>query len=130
MPLELSVQFDIILYSFLSGLLTGILFDAYRIVRGFRCSKIVMIIEDILFWILCALIVFAFLLYTNYAFLGVYVYLFVFIAITLYFKTLSKYIINSEKSILKKLFKLCRITKNNFIYPFKIFFSKISDKNK
>lgn len=130
MPLELNVQFNIILYSLLAGLLTGILFDAYRIIRGFKCVKIVVIIEDILFWILCALIVFAFLLYTNYAFLGIYVYLFIFIAITLYFKTLSKYIINSEKIILKKLFRVFRITKNNFIYPFKIFFSKISDKNK
>ena len=130
MPLELNVQFDIIIYSFLAGILTGVLFDVYRIVRGFKCCKAIIIIEDILFWILCALIIFTFLLYTNYAFLGVYVYLFIFIAITNYFKTLSKYVISGEKNILIKLFKVFRITKNNFIYPFKILFSKISNKNR
>ncbi len=130
MPLELNVQFDIIIYSFLAGILTGVLFDVYRIVRGFKCYKAIIIIEDILFWILCALIIFTFLLYTNYAFLGVYVYLFIFIAITIYFKTLSKYVISGEKNILIKLFKVFRITKNNFIYPFKILFSKISNKNR
>ena len=77
MPLDLSVQFDIVIYSLLAGLLTGVLFDAYRIIRGSNISKIVIWIEDLLFWMLCAVIIFTFLLYVNYAFLGFYVYLFI-----------------------------------------------------
>ena len=64
MPLKLDVQFQIVIYSLLAGVLTGILFDAYRLIRG-RCSiKIVVLVEDILFWGLCTLVVFTFLLYT------------------------------------------------------------------
>ena len=85
MPLDLSVQFDIVIYSLLAGLLTGVLFDAYRIIRGSNISKIVIWIEDLLFWMLCAVIIFTFLLYVNYAFLGFYVYLFIFLSLILYY---------------------------------------------
>ena len=77
MPLTLEVQFNIVLYSILSGILTGILFDLYNIIRGVKVPKIIVFIEDILFWILAAIIVFTFLLYTSYAFLGPYVYIFI-----------------------------------------------------
>ena len=69
MPLKTDVQFSIILYAMLAGILTGAMFDLYRIIRGSNVNKIVIAIEDILFWILAAMAVFAFLLYTNYAFL-------------------------------------------------------------
>ena len=75
MPLPINIQFSIIVYSFLSGLLTGGMFDLYRIIRGSKIPKPILVIEDILFSILAAMIVFTFLLYTDYAFLGAYVYL-------------------------------------------------------
>ena len=74
MPLQLNVQVDIVIYSLLAGVLTGILFDAYRLIRGYKIPKVIVVVEDLLFWALCALVVFTFLLYTNYAFLGPYVY--------------------------------------------------------
>ena len=84
MPLKTDVQFSIILYAMLAGILTGAMFDLYRIIRGSNVNKIVIAIEDILFWILAAMAVFTFLLYTNYAFLGAYVYIFMIISLTLY----------------------------------------------
>ena len=75
MPLELKVQLDIILYAVLAGILLGAMFDLYRIIRGNKVPKLISAIEDILFSILAAISIFLFLLYTNYAFLGFYIYI-------------------------------------------------------
>ncbi|SFU89189.1 spore cortex biosynthesis protein YabQ [Clostridium sp. DSM 8431] len=128
MPLELSVQFNIVIYSLLAGILTGMFFDVYRIIRGLNVNKILIWIEDLLFWILCSGIIFTFLLYFNYAFLGVYVYLFIFISLILYFKILSEKIIKIEKIIIMKIFKGFRITFKNIIYPLKIILEKMENK--
>ena len=81
MLLNTEIQFSIIMYAILAGILTGAMFDLYRIIRGSNVNKVIIAIEDILFWILAAMIVFAFLLYTNYAFLGAYVYIFMILSL-------------------------------------------------
>ena len=129
MPLEIGVQLDIIFYTFLSGILVGILFDEYRIIRGSNTIKIISIIEDILFWILTAIIIFIFLLYNSYAFLGMYVYVFIIISLNLYFKFISKYIIIVEKFIGKIIIKVLRIIFKHLIYPIKLFMLKIRNKS-
>ncbi|MGM9977450.1 MAG: spore cortex biosynthesis protein YabQ [Clostridium sp.] len=129
MPLEIGVQLDIIFYTLLSGILVGILFDEYRIIRGSNTIKIISIIEDILFWILTAIIIFIFLLYNSYAFLGMYVYVFIIISLNLYFKFISKYIIIIEKFIGKVIIKALRVIFKHLIYPIKLFMLKISNKS-
>ncbi|MBS6007898.1 MAG: spore cortex biosynthesis protein YabQ [Clostridium baratii] len=51
MPLELDVQFDIVIYALLAGLILGMLFDLYRMIRGKSGHKLIIAIQDILFWI-------------------------------------------------------------------------------
>ena len=126
MPLEISVQLNIIFYSFLSGIITGILFDEYRIIRGSNGIKIIFIIEDILFWTLTAIIIFIFLLYNSYAFLGMYVYLFIIISLGVYFKFISKHIIIVEKFI---VIRSLRVIFKHLIYPIKIFMLKMGNKS-
>ena len=128
MPLEISVQLNIIFYSFLSGIITGILFDEYRIIRGSNGIKIIFIIEDILFWTLTAIIIFIFLLYNSYAFLGMYVYLFIIISLGVYFKFISKHIIIVEKFIGKVVIRSLRVIFKHLIYPIKIFMLKMGNK--
>lgn len=130
MPLSLNMQFNLVIYSIISGLITGVLFDIYRGIRGLNSIKILIVIEDILFWILTALIVFTFLLYTNYAFLTPYVYVFIVIAILLYFRFISRYFYFSEKTIAKKLAKSIRIIFKNICYPLRIIAYKVTDKRK
>lgn len=130
MPLQLNVQFDIVLYSLLAGVLTGILFDVYRIVRGIKIPKIIIVIEDMLFWSLCTLVIFTFLLYTNYAFLGTYVYIFIFIALALYFKLLSHFVVIMENTIGKSICKIFRVVIKNFLYPFRVILKKMGNKNR
>ena len=129
MPLQISMQFNIVFFSILAGIITGILFDMYRIIRGLSNFKAVMIVEDILFWILASIIVFTFLLY-NYAFLTPYVYIFICCTILLYMIFISKYFYSIEKFILDIIFKIIRVILKNLSYPLKLAFYKIIDKNK
>ena len=122
MPLQLNVQVDIVIYSLLAGVLT--------LIRGYKIPKVIVVVEDLLFWALCALVVFTFLLYTNYAFLGPYVYVFIGIAIAFYIKFISPHILKTERTIGRKFSKSLRVSAKNFIYPFKIFMSKMGNKNK
>ncbi|SHE42906.1 spore cortex biosynthesis protein YabQ [Clostridium fallax] len=124
MLLPILDQFKIVLYSLIAGIIIGILFDIYKLFRGYRVPKIIEVIEDILFWILCAIIVFTFLLYTNYAFFGMYVYLFIGIGLLLYLKTLSSYIFKVERTVGKGVIKGIRIFGKNISYGFRSTFTK------
>lgn len=128
MPLKLNVQFDIIFYAILAGILIGILFDTYRIFRGFKIPKIIIFFEDMLFCILCAMVVFLFLLYTNYAFLGPYVYLFITITLIIYIRFFSIYVRKAEIRFFDFLNRIVRILLKCIVYPIKIFLSKIEMK--
>lgn len=128
MPLKIDSQLDILVYSILSGLLVGILFDLYNIIRGKKVPKIIIVVEDILFWILTSIIVFTFLLYNNYAFLGPYVYIFMITTIIFYLKLISPKIIKFEMYSISKLSYLIRIILKNIIYPVKIIYYMICGK--
>lgn len=130
MPLELNMQINLVIYSLVGGFIAGMLFDIYRGIRGINSIKILIIIEDILFCILIALIVFTFLLYTNYAFLTPYVYAFIIIAILLYFRFISKYFYVCEVVVVKIFYKSIRILLKKILYPLKIIAYKITDRRK
>jgi len=128
MPLTLEVQSQTVLYSILSGILIGILFDLYSMIRGIKVPKIIVIIEDILFWVLTALIVFTFLLYKNYAFLGPYVYVFMILTLIIYLKIISSKVRKIEIYIIEKVSWLFRIIFKTLSYPVKIIYYNILGK--
>ncbi len=129
MPLELEVQFEIIIYALASGIIVGVLFDIYRIIRGNDGHKIIIAIQDILFWLLCSIIIFIFLLYTNYAFLGMYVYLCMGLALFIYLKLFSGIVYRIESTVLSTVKSIIRCSFKTFSYPIRIMWSKILNKN-
>ncbi|WP_024614198.1 spore cortex biosynthesis protein YabQ [Clostridium sp. Ade.TY] len=129
MPLELEVQFEIIIYALASGIIVGVLFDIYRIIRGNDGHKIIIAIQDILFWLLCSIIIFIFLLYTNYAFLGTYVYLCMGLALFIYLKLFSGIVYRIESTVLSTVRSIIRCSFKTFSYPIRIMWSKILNKN-
>lgn len=129
MPLELEVQFEIVFYALISGLILGILFDIYRIIRGNDGHKIIIVIQDILFWLFCSIVIFMFLLYTNYAFLGAYVYLCMGLSLFIYLKLFSNTIFKIENTILSILKTLIRRSYKILSYPIRIMWYKILNKN-
>ena len=129
MPLDTNIQFSIILYALLAGILTGLMFDLYKVIRGSKVPQIIIVVEDILFWVLSAMVIFTFLLYTNYAFLGVYVYAFMLISLGLYMKFISNKCIRFELEVVNGVGKMLRVIFKNIIYPFKVIFYNITGKN-
>lgn len=131
MVISINQQFGLIVFSLVSGIITGVLFDLYRLIRGFNNSnKIITFIEDTLFWIFTSVVVFAFLLYTNYAYIGMYVYLWIGIGIYLYMKLISRFFIRSQYKLFKFLGRAFRVTINLILYPFQSIIYLIKIKNK
>ncbi|WP_102399463.1 spore cortex biosynthesis protein YabQ [Haloimpatiens massiliensis] len=126
-------QLELLLYNILAGVLTGVLFDVYRSIRG-RCNnKIIVFIQDVLFWIFAAIIVFIFLFITNYAYMGFYCYIYIAFGLFVYLKIVSKHFLRFTSKTNRGIGKILRITVNNVSYIFGVFtyaFSKKKKKNK
>lgn len=133
MILSTTSQLELLLYNILAGVLTGVLFDVYRSIRGMCNNKIIVFIQDILFWIFAAIIVFIFLFITNYAYMGFYCYIYIAFGLFVYLKIVSEYFLNFINKIKKSIGKILRITVNNVSYILGLFtytFSKKRKKNK
>lgn len=126
MVISISKQLGLLIFSFLSGLITGVFFDIYRSIRMDKnLSPIIKIIEDILFWCLAAIAIFIFLLYNNCAFIGIYVYLWIAIGLYIYIFFISKYLNPIFIYMVQNINKFFRIVINIIVYPFKILIYKI-----
>lgn len=124
-------QSNLLLFSMLAGVLTGMLFDLYRVLRGFENpNKILTFIEDTLFWILTSIIVFIFLLKTNYAYMREYVYITIALGILIYIFVLSKSFIKVEYKVIGIIIKFTRIIFNYVFYPINLLFYRLKRKNK
>ena len=131
MIISISTQIRLIIFSLIAGIITGILFDFYRLIRGFKdLNKIITFIEDTLFWIFTAIIVFIFLMYTNYAYMGMYVYILLGVGICLYLKFFSNLFIELHNKLFKVVGRLFRVFIYIIIYPFQYLIYNIKRKNK
>ncbi|APM37511.1 spore cortex biosynthesis protein YabQ [Clostridium kluyveri] len=131
MIISIGEQIRLIIFSIMAGIITGILFDFYRLIRGYsNLSKIIMFIEDTLFWIFTAIIVFVFLLYTNYAYMGMYAYVLLAVGIYIYMKFFSNIFVKFHKSLFKVWGRIFRIIINILCYPFQYLIYNIARKNK
>lgn len=95
----LASQFSSFLITVCIGLILGIIFDLYRIFRGFiRPKWYVTQIGDLIFWTLSTVIAFIILLYGNFGEVRTYVFIGFSLGLLFYFKLLSKKI---QRLILK-----------------------------
>ncbi|MDP4088380.1 MAG: spore cortex biosynthesis protein YabQ [Bacillota bacterium] len=123
------MQAKLVFYSILAGVLTGLIFDLYRTFRGFEnIHKVLIVIEDILFWLLAAILIFIFLLYTNQAVMGLYVYIWLALGIYLYMKLISKSLTRVQYKLICNISKLLRILINIVFYPIKLIFYGLGAK--
>lgn len=134
LDIESSKELYIFLFSINQGIILGIAYDIYRIVRGsFKKKKILGILGDLILWLIVTFLVFIFFLkHLNGIFRG-FVFLGFFIGGLFYIKILSHFVY----PILFKSFKLILYLINEIIkivlYPFKktrSFFKKGIDRNK
>jgi len=131
MLISMTVQIRLVFFSIFAGVITGVLFDIYRLFRGFENpKKVLTFLEDTLFWIFASLVVFIFLLFTNYAYMGIYIYMYIALGIYFHIKFISKIFMKIQYKMMKAGGKFFRITKNIFLYPFDLVIYKIKIKNK
>lgn len=97
----------------ITGILIGILFDIFRILRkSFKTPDFMTIVEDVIFWILVGGI----LLFTIFTFndgeIRNYIFIGLIIGLVIYISTISKYFIKISVKILVTI-------KNILYFPFK-----------
>ena len=130
MIMSISTQIRLVIFSLTAGIITGVLFDFYRVIRGFaNINRVVVFIEDMLFWTFAGISVFLFLLYANHAYTDMYVYLLIITGIFLYFKFVSSELIGLEEKVLGVIVKGLRIIINFVLYPFEIIIYCLKSKN-
>lgn len=114
--INLDVQVFILFYSFISGIICGVGFDIYRILFRSMNNKILGFIRDSSYFIIIGLIVFWFLLYTQYAILSVYTYFYVFLGLVFYLKVISKFVFPKVQKIIEFIGFIFRYTFRTIIY--------------
>ncbi len=131
MMISLMGQLKLIIFSLLSGIITGVFFDIYRLIRGFENpNKFLTIIQDLLFWTLTSIVVFIFLMYTNEGYINFYVYVCLIIGVYLYLKLLSRVFIKLQYRSLKFNGRVVRVVLNVILYPANLLFYKLKIKKK
>ena len=100
-------QIYVFLIFIIDGILIGLLFDFFRILRkSFHTSNVTTYVEDIMFWILTGIII----MYTLYVVCGgeirIYMFIGIFIGVCMYILTISKYIIKISVKIIMFLKKV------------------------
>ena len=129
MIISLINQVKLIIFSLLSGIITGVFFDIYRLIRGFEePNKFLTIIQDLLFWTLTSIVIFIFLMYTNEGYINFYVYVCLIMGVYLYIKILSRAFIKVQYKLLKFNGKVFRIAWNAVLYPADLLLYKLRIK--
>lgn len=122
MTTDIKFEFYIFLNSVYAGLVSGIIFDLYRVIRYFfKPKKVVTIIEDLLFWIGIGLIFFYILNKSNWGQLRGYVFIGFFLGGLIYLNILSKVLL----PIFLKIFKKLGIAIRGIVHVVKFPFVKI-----
>jgi spore cortex biosynthesis protein YabQ len=130
MIFSMTQQINLFVFSLLSGVLIGVLFDIYRIIRGFESlNKFITAVEDILFWILAGIIIFIFMMYTSYAYMSFNVFVYIGIGLLVYLKVISRAFVKTLHNLLVVIFKVIRITFYIITYPLRFSFYKLIRKN-
>lgn len=106
----------------LTGVIIGVLFDFFRILRrAIKTSNLITYIEDILFWILTGILILYNIWYFNNGEIRVYMFLGIILGVLIYMSTLSSIVIKIFSKLLKIIIKTLEL-------PFKtiiLFFRKI-----
>lgn len=105
----------------INGIIIGLLFDIFRILRrSFKTSDVITYLQDILFWILAGFI----LLYSIFTFsngeIRFYMFLGVFLGCLIYMLIFSRYFININVKIILVIKKIIGKIISIIIFPIKI----------
>lgn len=122
-------QMKIFAVFILDGLLIGLLFDFFRIIRKtIKTPNIITYIQDIIFWILTGILIIYTIFVYNNGQIRLYMFLAIAIGVLIYFITISKKILNVVLNIIefmKKVIKLIIKPLQIIIQPARHIYNKI-----
>ena len=109
-----------------NGVIIGILFDFFRILRkSFKTSDIITYIEDLLFWILTGFTILYFIFTFNNGEIRLFMFLAIGIGIIAYILLFSSYVIKINVTIIKFLKNIIIRTFSFISIPFKFIYKII-----
>ena len=107
------------LMSVVLGAALSAFYDVFRILRiAFRTPKWVVVIQDIIYFIICAVITFMFLLNNNYGMVRAFVIIGEILGWIIYYLTLGNLVIRLSKVIINFIKFALKLLFNIFIQPF------------
>lgn len=119
-------QTSLFLIFIVNGILIGLLFDFFRILRkSFKTSDIVTYVEDILFWILTGFIILYSIFVFNNGEIRLFLFLGIILGIILYLLFVSSYVIKINVFIIKFIKKVIYSISKIMLKPIKLFLKLI-----
>ena len=110
----------------LTGVVIGVLFDFFRILRrSIKTSNIITYIEDVLFWIITGLLILYNIWYFNNGEIRIYMFLGIMMGILIYMFTLSNFIILIFTKVLVTIIKILELPIKTIIDIFRKIFTNL-----
>lgn len=101
-----TIQIANFLITIFNGMIIGLLFDGYRVLRGIMTPKMLITeLGDLLFWLIATMLVFGTLIFINWGEVRLYIFIGLMIGFVLYMRLFSRYILR----LLKRLWDYSRI---------------------
>jgi len=111
----------------LTGVVIGVLFDFFRILRRtIKTSNIITYIEDVLFWILTGLLVLYNIWYFNNGEIRIFMFLAIILGVLIYMSTLSNVLIKIFTKVLQVTIKVLELPFKTILSIFRKIITAIS----
>lgn len=116
-------QAYVFLCTVLGGAVIAFIYDLFRIRRkAMKTSVVFIYIEDFVYWILVALVMFGTVFYSNDGELRGYIFLGSIIGVVLYILLLSKIVVNSAMQIIRIVCRILIAIWRVLTYPFRLIY--------
>ncbi len=114
-------QIHVFLYAIAAGALVAFLYDILRIKRrAIKTNVIIVSLEDMLYWLITAIIIFLTVYNSNSGEIRGYIFIGNIAGVLIYLLLLSKIVISSSMAIINFFKKICRFIFIVLMYPVKI----------
>jgi len=123
LPISVTNQAYVFLCSVAGGIVIAFIYDIFRIKRkAVRTRSLMIQFEDLLFWIIVAVVMFAVVYYSNEGEIRGYIFIGTIIGVILYALLFSRIIVKTSLFILKIIYRILKFIWLVVSFPFKILF--------
>jgi spore cortex biosynthesis protein YabQ len=127
LPISVSSQAQIFLYSIIGGMIIAFIYDAFRVKRkAIRTSAFIIYFEDLIYWFIVSIVMFAVVYYSNEGEIRGYIFIGTALGAILYFLLFSRVVMNSALLVIKIVCKVFSFIWTVISCPFKLIFKVLA----